>query len=123
MGPTDAAIADAAFGLLYPFPSREEAEVHAASLRTLGMKVEVRNVADSPNEQGSLPDHQDPGPGTRSGRALRRSKGSTGISTRLVGTFFLVAGSGNPEYARRLIQAHLLQNNGKAVRAGMHASD
>ena len=30
-----------AFRLVYPFPTREEAEAHASCLRTVGMKVSI----------------------------------------------------------------------------------
>ena len=53
VGPTGTATANAAFGMLYPFPTREEAEAQAASLRTVGMKVEVRNVTESHEEEAS----------------------------------------------------------------------
>jgi len=40
VGPTGAVYEDTnAFKLLYPFPTREEAEAHAECLRTIGMKV------------------------------------------------------------------------------------
>jgi hypothetical protein len=45
VGPAGTVYTDTnAFKLLYPFPTREEAETHAACFRTVGMNVEMRNV-------------------------------------------------------------------------------
>jgi hypothetical protein len=49
--PAGAAIANAAFEMLFPFPTREAAEAHAACFRFTGMKVEVRSVTPSPRER------------------------------------------------------------------------
>lgn len=49
-GPAGTLVNTSAFGLLYPFPTRDEAEAHADCLRTVGTKVEVRNVTDPPRE-------------------------------------------------------------------------
>jgi hypothetical protein len=51
VGPTGAATTNAAFGLLYPFPTPEEAEAHAACFRTTGMQVEVRTVTENHEEK------------------------------------------------------------------------
>jgi hypothetical protein len=50
VGLTGAVVNTPAFRLLYSFPTREEAEVHADCFRIVGMKVEVRNVTDPPRE-------------------------------------------------------------------------
>lgn len=47
VGLTGTATANAAVAMLYPFPTREEAEAHAECFRIAGMKVEVRNVAEN----------------------------------------------------------------------------
>ena len=39
MGPTGPVLDGTVFKLLYPFPTREEAEAHASCLQTVGMKV------------------------------------------------------------------------------------
>jgi hypothetical protein len=39
VGPTDVALTGAAFGLLYAFPTEEEAEAHAKSFRVAETKV------------------------------------------------------------------------------------
>jgi hypothetical protein len=39
VGPMGTALTGAAFGLLYSFPTKEEAEAHAECFRTAGMKV------------------------------------------------------------------------------------
>jgi hypothetical protein len=41
LGPTGAALAGSAFGLLYSFPTREEAEEHAEYFRKTGIKYAV----------------------------------------------------------------------------------
>jgi hypothetical protein len=56
VGPTGAAIANGAFGMLYAFPTREEAEAHAMCFRITGMKVEVRNVTENHEGKGSRSD-------------------------------------------------------------------
>ncbi|MGA7791766.1 MAG: hypothetical protein WCA19_01925 [Candidatus Acidiferrales bacterium] len=39
VGPTGAALTDTAFGLLYSFPTKEEAEAHAECFGFAGMKI------------------------------------------------------------------------------------
>jgi hypothetical protein len=51
VGPTGAALTGAAFGLLYSFPMKEEAEAHAESLRILGIKLTLVEVERSNTEQ------------------------------------------------------------------------
>jgi hypothetical protein len=50
VGPTGAVVNTSAFKLLYPFPTREEAEAHAECFRTAGMKVGLCDELGNPQD-------------------------------------------------------------------------